>query len=123
MTRPRFPPPPPPAQAGYDTTEVSPRAILFAGGIVVLLLGLSLGTVKLLLHLDAPKEPARTLGAAGSFTASPNYRTSIEASWDHLAVTQARENDYGWIDRPRGIVRLPIERAMEILASEQEVRP
>ena len=38
-----------------------------------------------------------------------------------LEVVDERElTSYGWIDRQRGIVRMPIESAMELLAKEGE---
>ena len=40
------------------------------------------------------------------------------ANW---TVVDDRElTSYGWIDRQRGIVRIPIDRAMELLANEGE---
>ena len=38
-----------------------------------------------------------------------------------LEVVDKRElTNYGWIDRQRGVVRIPIERAMELLVKESE---
>lgn len=38
-----------------------------------------------------------------------------------LALKRAQLGSYGWVDREKGIVHLPIERAMELVA--QGVRP
>lgn len=44
-----------------------------------------------------------------------------EPTLRELAVVDERElTSYGWIDRQRGIVRIPIGRAMELLANEGE---
>jgi hypothetical protein len=32
------------------------------------------------------------------------------------ATEEAKLNGYGWVDRERGIIRIPIERAMDLLA-------
>lgn len=48
----------------------------------------------------------------------PEPRLQIRPG-DDLAKLQARDeaelNSYGWIDKPAGVVRIPIERAMQLL--------
>jgi hypothetical protein len=39
---------------------------------------------------------------------------------DYLAKQQAALEGYAWVDRDRGLARIPIERAMEILAARGE---
>jgi len=49
--------------------------------------------------------------------ANPKLQVSPSADWDRMFATeQAFLNSYGWIDRSRGIVHIPIQRAMELLA-------
>jgi hypothetical protein len=56
-----------------------------------------------------------------SFTHGPDGRTGIERDWraqeqtvhEHLAT-------YGWVDARAGVVRIPIERAMTVIAAEAE---
>lgn len=44
-----------------------------------------------------------------------------------LAIMKAEEdfmlNSYGWVDRQGGIVRIPIERAMQLLAEDKSLAP
>ena len=49
----------------------------------------------------------------------PAPRLQIDPHADLAALRapkHARLSSYGWIDRPSGIVRLPIERAMQLTA-------
>ena len=39
-------------------------------------------------------------------------RTDLEL---HLAEEDAQLSTYGWVDRPNGVARIPIDRAMQIL--------
>ncbi len=43
----------------------------------------------------------------------PNPRTELETL--HRGE-DAQLNGYGWVDQPQGLVRIPIERAMELVA-------
>ncbi len=59
------------------------------------------------------------------FTVARNqevYRKVLSLSNPKLAELRAVEaealNTYGWVDREKGVVRVPIGRAMEILAQE-----
>ena len=48
---------------------------------------------------------------------SPADRTLLLA--EHRAREQAAAQDYGWVDQKAGVVRLPLERAIALTASEQ----
>jgi hypothetical protein len=51
-----------------------------------------------------------------------NLELSLIEFRDHGAELAARKraqlDGYGWVDREQGIVRIPVEKAMEILAGE-----
>ena len=52
------------------------------------------------------------------FLPSHGSRCHPTADWDHmLRREQATLHSYGWVDRSRGIVRIPIEREMEMSPS------
>src|SRR2546423_1503831 len=66
---------------------------------------------------------AIVLGVIGPMRRTDNYeQTRAKKRFDMLKTT--RETDektlsgYGWVDKNKGVVRLPIERAMEITADE-----
>jgi hypothetical protein len=56
---------------------------------------------------DAPPEPRLQ-------TSPPDDLKAFRAAED------ARLETYGWVDRQAGIVRIPIERAMELVAGERK---
>jgi hypothetical protein len=63
-------------------------------------------------------------GREFSFRHGPDAETDIERDWraQTAAVKDHLEN-YGWVDRAGGWVRIPIERAMELSAQESAQRP
>ncbi len=49
----------------------------------------------------------------------PRLQTNGQAEFQSFQATQQAElNTYNWIDRQNGIVHIPIERAMELLAAQ-----
>ncbi len=60
--------------------------------------------------------PARSDHLQGHTSAPPPPRTRVHAPLEELrAAEDAVLHSYGWVDRPAEIVRMPIERAMEVL--------
>ncbi len=99
----------PPAGAGFDLTEPRTRFIaLFGLGTLVALVVIILG---LQAYVDRVKE-------------QEIYERVLQPVSEDLRALRAREdtelNSYGYIDRAKGTVRLPIARAMELLAKEYE---
>ena len=47
-------------------------------------------------------------------------KTDIEAAWTSVDPNATTAPDgYGWIDRRAGIVRVPIERAIDLVCAEE----
>lgn len=109
---------------GHETRDVSARPVVLAGvGLLVLLLATSAGAWWLLAHYQArearrspPASPlAREYGRAEP--PAPRLQTDPLADLRALrAEEDARLFGYGWVDRDAGIVRIPIERAIDLLA-------
>jgi hypothetical protein len=114
--------------AGHETTDAQERGVWFAGlGLIVSAI-LLMAVVLLMYHLlqrghEEMDEAAASQNVASSVSASvatfPGPRLQVAPEVD-LAAFRAREEEeldnYGWIDRKAGIVRLPIERAMDLIA-------
>ena len=116
-------------RAGHETTDVSvPGLFAFGVGLTVSVAVILVGLVAffyafnlLNTHLDrriARQEP----GAASRVRVAPAYdgpllqvKPEEDLRWmrSHNA---ANLGGYGWVDRPAGVVRLPIDRAMDLLA-------
>jgi len=50
------------------------------------------------------------------------FELSVRGARDHVSRIE-RLGSYGWVDRPAGIVHLPIERAMELVAKGVRAAP
>jgi hypothetical protein len=109
-----------PTGPGYETRDVNTRGILyFVIGLFALLV-FSLVSMRWLFGYFSETQP---LGPAASpFTnvrvlpAGPRLQVQPVADLD--AVRAAQEdalNSYGWVDRANGKVRIPIDRAMDLL--------
>jgi hypothetical protein len=51
---------------------------------------------------------------------SPAERAALLA--ETQAAQQRAATEYGWVDQPQGVVRLPVERAMKLVVEEQRSR-
>lgn len=66
--------------------------------------------------LDKPKPP---LAPARRLPPEPRLQPNPPVELQKLRESEERIlHHYAWIDRPRGIVRIPIDRAIDLLAQE-----
>jgi hypothetical protein len=109
---------------GPETRDVAFRPIIAAGiGLLVLLVG-SVVLMRLVFGYFATREarlspPANPLAKSFARQVPPEPRLQPDPLKDLLdmhAEEDAVLNSYGWVDRKSGIVRIPINRAMELLA-------
>lgn len=107
--------------AGYEVTDFSPRPVLLFGVGILVLVGVSfvllIGVLKVLEHLNPPGPAASLIARPPQIPPSP--RLEIEEGGDYgeaLRHSEAILNHYGWADRQAGKVRIPIDRAIDILA-------
>lgn len=108
------------ATRGHEIRDTEPKyvrrfAYALAGVIALILL-----LMGWLFDLLAPPASRTTPFVPTPQTAPPpEPRLQVNAPMD-LKKMRAREdailNSYGWIDRSNGVVRIPIERAMEVIA-------
>jgi hypothetical protein len=86
---------------GHEPSDVSPRLVAWlAGGLAAFLV---LTPFALLLVSPESASPRLQTDPAGDLRA---FRQSEDA----------RLSGFGWVDRDKGIVRMPIERAMGLIA-------
>jgi hypothetical protein len=113
-------------RAGYEVQDVSPRALVISG------IGLLLGTafcglfvVGLLALLPGPEQPAKP--ALETFSQEPPApRLEIDGRINRVVVEGAAASKltgYAWVDQSAGTARIPIERAMELLATQGWGKP
>lgn len=108
---------------GHETSDARARPIvLFGAGLALFVaavfLVLAWGFDALQLHFERAADPAHPLALEPN-PVGPRLQAAPErARREHEAALHARLARYGWIDREAGIVHLPLERALELVAAE-----
>jgi hypothetical protein len=108
-----------PGPALHEPTDARPRLVGILAGAIALGVAGSLLAAWGFLASGHPRSEAPALGASGLFAHGPEERTSLAAEWPAIdAENREHLETYGWIDRPAGVVRIPIGQAMERLARD-----
>jgi hypothetical protein len=109
-------PPEMPSDGAYERRDLDPRWIgLFAaGGAAVILFAAAL-TFWMARSADRrrPSLPP---------TSPPRLSQGPDELRQMRAAEEAFLNSYGWIDREKGIVRIPVERAMEMAVEMEKAK-
>jgi hypothetical protein len=117
-------PPDMPESPAHETRDVVFRPIVAAAiGLAALIVVAAVGMDRLFDHFatreaaeSAPESPLAA-SLAPRLPPAPRLQSAPIKDLDEL---RAAEDEiltrYGWVDRERGIVRIPVERAIEILA-------
>jgi hypothetical protein len=120
MNQPHTPHANPTDSAGYETRDVGSRGIVLMGTILMAVAACVMFLlVWLLSRLDKQAERADPPVSPLAIDAPLPPGPRLEVTLRHTDVNDAaREqlNRYGWVDKPEGVVHIPIERAMQILA-------
>jgi len=117
-----------PANSGYETTDVNPRTLLASVALLAAVLVLSVVAAVVLFDVfaeqAAQRDPKVSPLAPAESQVPPEPRLVVREHADLESVLKGEEEllrgpkAYGWVDKERGIVRIPIERAMELIAKE-----
>ena len=130
--RPRAAPPPAPPiadpgapstesqEAGHEVSDASAKTVgLFVLGLfaVIFIAMAALGVMYKRMYADTQAMPVPAVQQ--SFKNAPQDRTSIAKDWDTIdRLAHQRLDGYGWTDQAHRFVRVPIARAMAIVARE-----
>jgi hypothetical protein len=100
-------------ERGYETADASVRGVLICATAVALGVAASLAIAFLFMRpVERRTEPARR------FEHGPAEERPLEADWRAVQIEAAEHLEgYAWVDRRAGLARIPIERAMAILAA------
>jgi hypothetical protein len=106
---------------GYQTSEINLRVVTWTAiGLVISVIAIFV-TVGGLFSLFKPQyasesAPSR-ITTPGRLPPAPRLQTNPTADLQQLLEAEnAKLNSYGWIDRGAGVIRIPIDRAMDLLA-------
>ncbi|MGI6455806.1 MAG: hypothetical protein ACOX5R_09340 [bacterium] len=114
------------SQPTHESSALNLKWILITtGALAVLLMGIALGLWGLIAIYDSGFEnKAEVSEYLQSYRQADelNYHWNYQQLYlqEHQRIMRERLHRYEWIDRERGIVRIPIERAMEIVAKNSE---
>lgn len=108
------------ASAGYEKRDANAKGLLLFAFWMAVVLAVTL--VGMRLAFDAFKK-AEPLGPPASPIVTeqihvPKPLLQVQPHlelWDYCAAQQKEVNTYAWVDRPSGVVRIPIDRAMELV--------
>jgi hypothetical protein len=108
------------ANKGYEESEVNAgRLIAFAAGVIgLVVVGVvgSLVVFKFFVSHESLGPPASPFENARSLPPEPRLQTRAPLDLDHYRAQQQKILDsYGWVDPPAGVVRIPVNRAMDLL--------
>jgi len=107
-------------QRGYENPEVNAgRLFAFASGVVGLVLVGVLGSA-LVFHFFVSHQPlgppASPFENVRTVPPEPRLQTAAPLDLGHYRAEQEKILDsYGWVDPQAGIVRIPVNRAMDLL--------
>jgi hypothetical protein len=107
-----------PSSRGYETRDVDPKVILgLVGGIVIVVAGSMVGLRMLMNGHSAVATRNRSPRPLRVDQTPPEPRLQNTPARDYEAFAAEQEkqlNSYGWIDREKEVVRIPVSRAMEL---------
>jgi hypothetical protein len=107
---------------GHEQRDVDVRALFTVAFLLLLLCVAIFIVVTLMMHYFKVHEPAVTAGQANIPVTRarefPQPRLLIKPGASLAGLRAAEDSDlnsYGWVDRTSGVVRIPIDRAMQLL--------
>jgi uncharacterized iron-regulated membrane protein len=108
------------ASPGYERSDASPKSLLkFGIGLFLILVACLVGMRWMFFHFAkvqqlgppaSPFENARVLPPQPRLQVHPRLDLEKYLDGENRTLTT-----YGWVDKHNGVVRIPIDRAMELL--------
>ena len=109
------------SEVSHERSDVNIRGIvIFAAGLLVTAIVIHLGLYWLLelYRAESPREaPVAGAPRVEEQVPEPRLRISPRVDLEEMRAAQERQlTTYGWLDKEKQTVRIPIDRAMELLA-------
>jgi len=115
----------PAAELGYEPSDADARTLV--GWAVGLFIVLVLSVIATVVFFDAMSayarrhDPAVSPLAATERSTPPEPHLSSDEPQDLAAARREEEQvleTYDWVDKSKGVVRIPVDRALELVAKE-----
>ena len=104
--------------AGHETTDVNARGVAWSAVALVIIIVAIFFALRCLYSIFTDQHPSTAI-APQNGAPSPEPRLQVDEVRDLGRLHEHEDsilNSYGWVDQKAGIVRIPIERAMDIVA-------
>ena len=111
-------------QVGHELSDLRPGYIALFGIALTSVIVAAAVIASLLIHFKAAEHSRQETPVprlAQEREATPGPRLQVDANKDLREMRAGEDtvlNSYGWVDKDSVIVRIPIQRAMEILAKQ-----
>jgi len=111
-------------QVGHELSDLRPGYIALFGIVLTTIIGAAAVITSLLIYFKAAEQsrhetPVPRLAREREPTPEPRLQIDAHNELRQMrAAEEAALNSYGWVDKDSGRVRIPIERAIEILAKK-----
>lgn len=115
---------PPPGERDYADRDIPVGKIMVAGLYITIFTILTFVGIRFLfMHLDRSHDQAQQAVTAYAtprvLPPAPRLQVDEPRTWQQqLAIEKAQTEEYAWVDQAAGVVRIPVERAMEIMAQK-----
>jgi hypothetical protein len=110
-------------QPGHERSDFNPAAAVLFGAVLAATIAAVVAVSFFFMRFAALREPSPQAAARERAAVAPRLQVQGFNELREMREAENRElNSYAWIDREKGIVRIPVERAMEILAEKEGER-
>jgi hypothetical protein len=112
---------------GHEERDIRMGGPLLFGLILAVGLVISYGVTRWLFHefvarADRVQQPGHALAGGAGVARPPEPRLQMNPVADFREIREGEErvlNSYGWVDKDAGVARIPIDRAIELLAEQK----
>jgi hypothetical protein len=113
----------PQAEPGHEASDVGVLGILIAGVVLASLVGVTMFAMRLILSsyekASVQQQATRPPLFADETGQFPEPRLQRDPAVELADIREAEDESlstYGWVDRKSGVARIPIDRAIDLLA-------